>query len=337
MQDLIRVKVSVQSKDIPIQRQSPGGLGIWQNCQYYFDDEINDCDYWVVIDNLGVSEIMKCGKANTLLLTGEPPSKKIYPKEFLGQFGHIITSIQEIQGPNVLHSQTAIPWHVGRRVQKGKSVAFNMDYDYWSAFQGVQKTKGLSVIASSKTMTEGQRQRLLFVEKLKDHFKDKIDIYGIGFNEISDKWDAIAEYKYHIVLENCSYPDYWSEKLSDCYLGLTFPIYFGCPNISDYFSKDAFEAIDVYDIQSSINKIDALLSSNRSDLNSDKIKTARDLVLNKYNFFPLVTDFINSHYVEGLKKRVFLKPQMRKKRFSFKRAGNEILHWIVITQKSFWK
>ena len=337
MGDLIKVRVTVEKKDIPILRQSPGGLGIWKNCQFIFDGEISECDYWVVIDNLGKTEIAKCSRANTLLLTGEPPSKKTYPEKFTRQFGQIITCIRDIQGPNVTYTQNAIPWNVGRKIQNGKSVFFSMNYDDWSAIQSTKKTKNLSVIVSSKTITEGQRQRLAFVEKLKEHFKDRIDVFGVGFDEISDKWDAIADYRYHIVLENCAYPDYWTEKLSDCYLGLTFPIYYGCPNMSDYFPDGSYEAIDILDVEGSIKKIEALLDSDLYQTNSGLVKEARDLVLNRYNFFPLITDFINTHYSSEPKRKIILNPQKRRKGFSFKRFMNEFIHWIVITKKRIYK
>jgi len=43
-----------------------------------------------------------------------------------------------------------------------------------------------------------------------------------------------------IVIENCACPNYFSEKLIDCLITKTVPIYYGCTNISDYFETDGW-------------------------------------------------------------------------------------------------
>jgi hypothetical protein len=40
---------------------------------------------------------------------------------------------------------------------------------------------------------------------------------------------------YSIVVESSSEPNYFTEKLIDCLVTKTIPIYWGCPNISEYF------------------------------------------------------------------------------------------------------
>jgi hypothetical protein len=46
--------------------------------------------------------------------------------------------------------------------------------------------------------------------------------------------------KFSIIIENSEETNYFSEKLIDCLLGKTIPIYWGCPNIHDYFNCDGF-------------------------------------------------------------------------------------------------
>jgi hypothetical protein len=45
---------------------------------------------------------------------------------------------------------------------------------------------------------------------------------------------------FHICIENNSQKYYFSEKLIDCLLCKTIPIYVGCTNISEYFNVDGF-------------------------------------------------------------------------------------------------
>lgn len=49
----------------------------------------------------------------------------------------------------------------------------------------------------------------------------------------SKKW--ILGTQFSIAIENCNQRNYMSEKLLDCFMTLTVPIYIGCPNVADYF------------------------------------------------------------------------------------------------------
>jgi hypothetical protein len=111
------------------------------------------------------------------------------------------------------------------------------------------KSKLVSMIASSKKMTVGHHLRHEYAEK----FKDKLDLFGgaagskpIGGNSSPwpDKSEAINEYMFHITLENDSYSTYFTEKVTDCFATGTIPIYWGAPDIGDYFNKDGIIFLD---------------------------------------------------------------------------------------------
>src|SRR6185436_3361227 len=125
-----------------------------------------------------------------------------------------------------------------------------------------KKDKVLSIVVSNKTFTKGHKKRFDFLQKIEKELGDTIDIFGFGFKTIEDKWDAIAPYKYHIAIENASYNDYWTEKLSDAFLGQTHPIYYGCPNIYDYFPKNSLSVIDIEKPDEAIEKIKGIIRSN---------------------------------------------------------------------------
>ena len=44
--------------------------------------------------------------------------------------------------------------------------------------------------------------------------------------------------KFHIAIENTALPNYMTEKLHDCFLTKTVPIYYGCPTVSDFYNMD---------------------------------------------------------------------------------------------------
>jgi glycosyltransferase involved in cell wall biosynthesis len=102
-----------------------------------------------------------------------------------------------------------------------------------------QKHKNISCVSSNKSFLEGHRVRLSMVNHiLSNDCKDYFDMYGIGFQQIETKMDALKEYRFSIAIENGYRTNYATEKLSDCFLTGTIPIYFGCPNVRDYFDKN---------------------------------------------------------------------------------------------------
>jgi hypothetical protein len=156
-----------------------------------------------------------------------------------------------------------------------------------------KKDKEISIVISNKAYTNGHEQRIKFLSRLTDTFGDRIHLFGRGFNEIEDKYDCMASYKYSIVLENCSVNDYWTEKLSDAYLCGSFPIYYGCPNILNYFPEGSIARIDIYNVEDSIDKIKSIIDSDKYEHSLDLLEKSKDLVLNKFNLFPSISMLID--------------------------------------------
>jgi hypothetical protein len=71
-----------------------------------------------------------------------------------------------------------------------------------------------------------------------DHIRARgldVDIMGRGYKAFDNKENGLAPYRYSVVIENVRENDYFSEKLVDACLCDTVPIYWGAPNIADYF------------------------------------------------------------------------------------------------------
>ena len=43
---------------------------------------------------------------------------------------------------------------------------------------------------------------------------------------------------YSVTIENDKYETYWSEKILDCFATGTIPIYYGTPDITNFFNED---------------------------------------------------------------------------------------------------
>lgn len=120
-----------------------------------------------------------------------------------------------------------------------------------------EKTKMISMISSNKAFTEGQKNRLQWVEKI----GDQVDLYGRGFNEIATKEEGLCDYMFSVVIENGVYESYYTEKILDCFATGTIPVYLGSPDIADHFNKDGIiELTDEFEISDEIyeSKIDAI-------------------------------------------------------------------------------
>lgn len=311
---MINIKISIPIKNEALIDQAPQSKGIWKNCKFHINSNIQEADFWVVYEGLSKKEKIKCNRNNTILITGEPPSVKQYQKSFINQFGHIITCHTNLEHENVINTQQALSWRVGIQYndknRKNNTKHFK-SYDILKKIKNVPKNKNVSVIISNKQITKGHKQRYKFANKLKEYFKDQIDIYGAGMKPIPDKWDAIAPYKYHIAIENSVYDDYWTEKLSDSFLGLSYPIYHGCPNIYKYFSQKSLSRIDINQ-KNIIEDIEKIIDSNTYEKNINELVKAKQLILDKYNLFPLLHDIcnkININNPDQNKEKIILKPE----------------------------
>ena len=288
---MIRVKLTLPYW--PIERQSPNHNGIWDNCHFIINQQVSECDYWVVCESLINPEETFCPKENTILITHEPPTLGRYSSLFLKQFATVITCHKDIRHKNPIFQQQGLPWHIGRRQKDHVNLSWSKDYDELISIDVPHKDKQISVISSSKDGSLGHRQRLEFINVLKNHFGERIDIFGRGLNEIEDKWDALAGYKYHVALENCAIEDYWTEKLSDAYLAGCYPIYYGCTNIDQYFDMATLTSIDITQPGQALYIIESCLKKHTYENARQYIEDAKKDILNKYNVFPMVCNLIN--------------------------------------------
>ena len=63
--------------------------------------------------------------------------------------------------------------------------------------------------------------------------------------------------QFHIVIENSSNKNWFTEKLIDCFQTKTIPIYLGCPNIGDWFNTEGMFLVNsIDDIKNVLLSID---------------------------------------------------------------------------------
>ena len=296
-------------------RQTPGHNLRSQDGRYefYLDNSMEEADFWVV-QGKGVREVQTCRVAseNTILLTTEPRSVLVYPQRYINQFGLVVSCQQQMHHRNVKYGPAILPWFVGYKPappSAGIPYTFSQDYDSLCQPSNLQeKTRLISVITSNKAFTRGHLDRIKFVEKLKDHFGNQIDVFGRGFRSFDDKWDVLRPYKYHIAIENSSEPYYWTEKISDCYLTGTFPVYHGCTNLADYFSKEAFVPIDIRKPEQAIQIIEKVIKAHYFEQSVGILDEMKQRVLGEYNMFEYVARRCDQMNPDAPKQQVTLQP-----------------------------
>lgn len=297
-------KVSLSIAADCCERQTPNSSSIWGDYQFFINKNIEDADFSATFNiRAKESECLFISPNNTVVLLGEPESIHHYEPKYLNQFNTVLTCQHHLHHKNVHIMQPLQPWHIGRIFSNGKSLITKTYDDFIDSTPPI-KTKLISVISSNKAFTQGHRDRINFVLRLKEYYGDQLDIFGHGFNPIDDKWDAIAPYKYHITIENSSYPDYWTEKLADCFLGQAFPFYYGCPNVENYFDSLSFCKIDINDFEAAIKVIDEAISNDLYSERISNISLSKELILNKYNLFAVLANLFE-HMDPNAEKQLY--------------------------------
>jgi len=110
----------------------------------------------------------------------------------------------------------------------------NPPFGSWATPKLQQKTKLISTICSFKNITTGHELRHKCIKELKK-LNYNISLYGSGYNYIQSKNEGLDDYCFSIVIENSKVNGYFTEKILDCFLTGTIPIYWGDPSIGEIF------------------------------------------------------------------------------------------------------
>lgn len=70
----------------------------------------------------------------------------------------------------------------------------------------------------------------------------------ISLSALSAKVELFETFQFSLVIENCREINYISEKLIDCLITKTIPIYYGCPSVSKFFNTEGWIILETQDI-----------------------------------------------------------------------------------------
>jgi len=129
------------------------------------------------------------------------------------------------------------------------------------------KTKLVSAVFSSKNYTQGHNLR----HRIFSEYRNVVNFYGaINDKRIDQKIEGHKDYAFSVVVENWNGNDYFSEKLMDCLMTGTIPIYWGFPNYGKFFNSDGFLYF------TNMQELDSIMSNLSMDLYQSKIEAVKD-------------------------------------------------------------
>ncbi len=292
---LIRVKVIRKPfKDALNQSQNLR----WGNCLFSIDPAMTEYDWVMVYDEIPRSgpeniadEIvpLRCPEDQTVLITVEPPSIKIYSRAYTRQFGTVLTTHSPIDLPHRNHTlgRGCLEWLYIKPIE---AILNQTEFS---------KTKTLSTICSAKQQTHTKHKMRYELTKYLSERMPELEWFGHGIKEIDNKVVAMDDYKYHLCVENHLEPHHWTEKLSDAFLAMTLPFYAGDPLATECFPAESFIPIPLDDPQKAYEIIRAAIDGNEYEKRLPAIREARRLVLEKYNMYAQTAAVIHGHRGSG--------------------------------------
>lgn len=267
-----------------LMRQTPGGGGLWDGVRFTLD-EVEECDFLVVLNHRMKEDIrVRCpeGRVWALMQESYVWGFTDWMVEGHRDFDRVYTNHLPVKGGKYRVSHPAVPWHVLRSFDELVSCAVP------------EKNRSLSWIVGDCRDLPGHMKRLSFLRFLQSERDLEIDLVGRAVRYIEDKWDGLAPYRYSIAVENATCPDYWTEKLADCYLAWTVPIYHGCPNLEDYFPAASFLRIDIDRPREALDAIRRILREDDWSRRVPALEEARRRVLHEHQLFPRLAKLVRA-------------------------------------------
>ncbi len=297
--------------------------------QFIIDDiKCVECDFWIIWGGIkSISETVVCNPNNIIYLTDEVHEKRFFVKKFVDQFAAILTCRTDLKHKCIIPTHELNTWMIEK------------DFDEVVSQHVFNKTKEISIVCSDQTWLAGHKLRYAFVNKLMGHFKDKIDVFGRGFNPIQDKYEALAPYKYSIAIENGVLPGYFTEKIADCWLTHTLPLYYGCPNLNQYVDADAYRWLDINHFNSAIATIENIISTNLYNTALPSVINAKNIYLQQLHIFNALPIILDKYFSLSIPKKAITiyTESACEKGYQLNKFLNKALHTLSINKSVHFK
>jgi hypothetical protein len=120
-----------------------------------------------------------------------------------------------------------------------------------------------------------------------------LSYYDEGENYVEDKFEKLKDYRYCLAFDNGQYDNYFGTQFTDAVLSWTVPVYWGAPNISEFFPEGSYISFDASDLNET-HRIMDILENDDYEKRLPALREARNLILNKYNIWPTIYEAITT-------------------------------------------
>ena len=290
---MIHVNMYGAKRTMPFFRQTFNASGAYRNIQFCINRP--DAEWQLVgtweLESFLADETLANSPSKFIFHQAEPPDVYWPAMESLKKFHAIITPFPlDVEGPLQFIGPEVCVWNYGVSMsfEPNKGQVYS-EHDTVGLEELIMATpppkdRLCSMVVSAKAFTPGHQLRFEFLQKIMQHFADKIDFYGFGYHQINAKKDAIDPYLFSVAIENSVHNNYWTEKIADTFLGYAMPIYHGAPNIHDYFAESSMHLIDINNFDATVASIEDLLE-HPEKYNFEQVVAERRKILTGYNMF----------------------------------------------------
>ncbi len=264
----------------------------WDDVVFTADESCRDYDWAVVYDEfprkscgsiVNEREPLACPQENTILVTGEPPTIKLYTRPYVRQFGYVISTqlSRYLSHPRRIYAPGSMMWIAGYTVDEARRLP---DYE---------KTRLLSTVCSSKQQGHTMHRTRYESTRYIAERMPEMDWYGHGVRELAVKYNALSPYRYHLAAENYVAPYHWTDKIADPILGLCLTFYAGDPKLAEVFPEESFIPVPLADKEATLAIMREAIAHNEYEKRLPALREARRLLVEKYNMFAHVTRLIH--------------------------------------------
>ena len=293
-----------------LKKNTPNNSSIWKNIEG--TNDINICDYIVILDDLDKSLLQKGEKYFKTIIKNY--DKIIF---FQRENSHFVKQRRKSWFvKNILPLVKKKYRYEDKFLYTFTPANFlNMSYDELKKLSYKQKQKNISCIVSSKNIHKNYQKRMDFIKIYSNKYPNSIEIFGKGWNKSMlgnnfkgelgnyhrhdtnktlSKFNGLYPYTYSICLENFPNDYIVSEKITDALLSWCMPIYWGSKYTSEYFPEDAFHLIDLDD-PNVYEKVYKISQTPITEKNITAIKQARGIILDKLNIWEQIYQITNNY------------------------------------------
>ncbi len=271
----------------------------WGDIIFSSDPDCREYDWALVYDDFPrgrfgttVDELERipCSPENTILVTCEPPTIKLYTRPYVSQFAYVLSTHlpRYLSHPNRVHAPGCLLWCAQYPMEKAL------------AMPSFEKTHTLSTVCSAKQQGHTMhRTRYEAVKHLSEHLPE-LDWYGYGVRDLPLKYKALIPYRYHLAAENYVGDYHWTDKISDPILFECLTFYAGDPKLAEVFPEESFIPIPLGDKEATLAIIRESIANNEYEKRLPALREARRLLVQEYNLFAQVSKLI--HEVTGQRR-----------------------------------